>query len=65
MLIRTKMRDVLGFVAREYSEFNIDNRVSPWSTDIRLDFYSEPKRTMFLLKYGEYLGQTPDSLFDD
>ncbi len=56
MLIRTRMREVLGFVARDYEEWNLDNHYN-WEKikDVRLDFYNEPKRTMFLLKYSEYL----------
>jgi hypothetical protein len=54
-MIRTKMRDVLGFVPREYAEWNTEERGEPWSSDIRLDFYDERKRTMFMLKYSEYL----------
>lgn len=55
MLIREKMKVVLGFTVRRHREW-AKNEVSMAPVDsIRLDFYSEPKRTMFLLKYGEYL----------
>lgn len=56
LLIREKMKNVLGFVARDYEEWNLDHHDS-WEKkkDVRLDFYNEPKRTMFLLKYSEYL----------
>ena len=39
------MREILGFTVRR------DTRV------VYLDFYSEPKRTLFLLKYSEYIEQ--------
>lgn len=57
MLIRTKMRAVLGFVVRVHQEWILEpeaDRRYPVSK-ICLDFYDEPKRTMFLLKYSEYL----------
>lgn len=53
MLIRSKMRNVLGFTPREHVEWNEDNWEN--STMIHLDFFDEPKRTMFLLKYSEFL----------
>ena len=55
-LLRSRMKSVLGFVHREYSYWEQGSRGSYLSrTDVRLDFYDEPKRTMFLLKYGEFL----------
>lgn len=56
ILIREKTKTVLGFVARNYEEWNLDHHDS-WEKkqDVRLDFYNEPKRTMFMLKYSEYL----------
>lgn len=55
MLIREKMKVVLGFTVRRHREWRKD-KVSMCPVDtICLDFYNEPKRTMFLLKYGEYL----------
>jgi hypothetical protein len=63
MLIRTKMRHVLGFTVRRHTDW-IDQKVDlkdiRYNTkypekSIHLDFYNEPKRTMFLLKYSEYL----------
>jgi len=55
MLIRSKMRNTLGFVDREYQWYT---HYSGYQTKIYLDFYNEPKRTMFLLKYSEYLDKT-------
>lgn len=55
MLIRSRMRDKLGFVDREHQWYETTRG---YQTQIHLDFYSEPKRTMFLLKYSEYLDKT-------
>jgi len=60
LLIRNRMRSVLGFTSRRYTVWKLDpdfGHKYPKET-IRLDFYNEPKRTMFLLKYSEYLDKT-------
>lgn len=59
VLIRQRTRDVLGFVPREFEEWNTDT-AGYWDKkrDVRLDFYNEPKRTMFVLKYSEYLDKS-------
>jgi hypothetical protein len=53
LLVRSKMRKVLGFTSRIHSEWNA------WAgmriEQIHLDFFSENKYTMFILKYSEYL----------
>jgi hypothetical protein len=49
------MKEKLGFTVREHREWT---QQRGYMTDIRLDFYSEPKHTMFLLKYSEYLDKT-------
>lgn len=59
MLIREKMKVVLGFTVRRHREW-VNFTASPNGKKrpvdfICLDFYNEPKRTMFLLKYGDYL----------
>ena len=62
LLIRSRMRETLGFTPREHVEW-FDSKVEIGSgydtrwrvTNIHLDFYDEPKRLMFLLKYGEFL----------
>lgn len=63
LLVRSKMREVLGFTSRTHEEW-MDSEVhindvsygTKWQiTKIHLDFYSETKRTMFLLKYSEHL----------
>lgn len=82
--LRTKMKDKLGFTAREhttwfvnkdfdreyaaYEEAKLQANVDEMNllltlpperghqrTEIHLDFYSENKRTMFLLKFAEEL----------
>jgi len=47
------MRKVLGFTSRTHSEWDMGviNRIE----QIHLDFFSENKYTMFLLKYSEYI----------
>lgn len=52
VLIRDRMKSKLGFVDREHRWYTLQHG---YQTHICLDFYDEPKRTMFLLKYGEYL----------
>lgn len=64
-LTRNKMRDVLGFTNREHTEWlgywdnaNDQDRLAGnhgYKTSIRLDWYDEAKRTMFLLKYGDWI----------
>ncbi len=60
LLIRNKMKSVLGFTSRTHQEWIRNNKhdFSQCVTTIHLDFYNEPKRTMFLLKYSEYLDKT-------
>ena len=66
LLIRDKMKSVLGFTTRTHEEW-MDSHVeindvrygTKWCLKtIHLDFYSEPKRTMFLLKYSDIIGNT-------
>jgi hypothetical protein len=61
MLIREKMKAVLGFTVRKHTHWT-DDLVPEES--IRLDFYNEPKRTMFILKYSEYLGKSGKTSLD-
>lgn len=61
VLIRQRTRDVLEFVPREFEEWNTDTagyRDKKRDVHVRLDFYNEPKRTMFFLKYSEYLDKS-------
>ena len=53
MLIRERMKDKLGFVNRNHREFE---PLSHSCKDVvMLDFYSEKKRTFFIMKYSELL----------
>lgn len=57
MLIREKMKVVLGFTVRRHRDWilnELNNRREPVEY-ICLDFYDESKRTMFLLRYGDFL----------
>ena len=75
MLVRSKMKNVLGFTVREHTEWT-DVPGNPMSKShtffplverkesIHLDFYNEPKRTMFLLKYSEYLDKSGKTALD-
>ena len=66
LLIRNRMKDVLGFTSRTHQEWfdrDVDCRDVSYGTKYRittihLDFYNELKRTMFLLKYSDYIGKT-------
>ena len=63
LLIRGKMKAVLGFTVRTHEEWiaqEVDIKDVRYGTRFRidtihLDFYNEPKRTMFLLKYGDHI----------
>ncbi len=65
-MVRWKMREVLGFTVREHTEWlgyydNVskeDKKVGRhgYKKSIHLDFYNESQRTMFLLKYGNWIG---------
>lgn len=59
MLIRERMKTKLGFTPREYKDW--DDTIGKWGgwrkNCIMLDFYSEKKRTFFIMKYAEYLNE--------
>lgn len=59
VLIREKMRAKLGFMPRWHEEWvTVDDLGYPMKyakINVCLDFYDEPKRTMFMLKYSEFL----------
>ena len=61
LLIRDKMKETLGFTVRRHREWipahGYDGHGNYVET-INLDFYNEPKRTMFLLKYSDIIGKT-------
>lgn len=52
LLSRDKMRRVLGFTQRNYTD---------WETEVKrfvhLDFFSEKKHTWFLLKYSDFINE--------
>ena len=52
-MVRDKMRRVLGFTVREHQEYNPIN--GHMVSEIHLDFWSPGKRTMFLLKFSEFI----------
>jgi hypothetical protein len=66
LLIRDKMRSVLGFTSRTHQAWKMDPDFGHkyCTTTIHLDFYNEPKRTMFLLKYSEYLDKSGNTELD-
>lgn len=65
LLIRNKMKEVLGFSVRKHEvwfehDVSQDQRNVGYNTKycvhtVHLDFYNEPKRTMFLLKYSDII----------
>lgn len=57
-MLRDKMKKVLGFTVREHKEWvpKMDGGYS--EMQIHLDFYSANKRTMFLLKFSDVIGNT-------
>jgi hypothetical protein len=54
-MLRDKMKRVLGFTVREHNEWIIKPDGGYGEHSIHLDFYSERKYTMFILKFSEYL----------
>lgn len=54
-MLRSKMRSVLGFTVREHKSFVQKPDGGYYEDVIHLDFYSENKRTMFLLKFSEMI----------
>jgi hypothetical protein len=58
LLVRNRMKKVLGFTSRIHrSWISVSGYYTPVET-IQLDFYDEPKRTMFLLRYSDIIGKT-------
>ena len=65
LLLREKSKAKLGFVDREYKDWD-DNmgKYGGWRKNcVMLDFYSEKKRTFFIMKYSDYL--QPEYVKDD
>ena len=61
-MLREKMKRVLGFTVREHNEWIIKPDGGYGDHQIHLDFYSERKRTMFLLKFSEVIGNKDGKL---
>ena len=55
-MLRSKMKNKLGFVSREYKDWDNEN-YKYRKNCVMLDFYSEKKRTFFIVKYSEYLDE--------
>ena len=54
-MVRSRMKTVLGFTTREHREWREDYVSMVPNTMMHLDFFDEPKRTMFLLKYSDFM----------
>jgi hypothetical protein len=52
ILSRDKMKRVLGFTHRSYNDWNTEARHF-----VHLDFFSEKKHTLFLLKYSDFINE--------
>jgi hypothetical protein len=50
MAIKRRMKERLGFLPRSYLEYGRYNK-----NCVMLDFYSEKKRTWFMMKYSDYI----------
>ncbi len=57
-LVREKMKRVLGFTPRLHETW--DARTG-YTIEMHLDFFDEHKRTMFLLKYTNYVTKDCDT----
>lgn len=66
-MLRNRMKETLGFTTREHRAWKVNDQYDSqrnrgedtakgWYADeVHLDFYSQNKRTMFLLKYSEII----------
>ena len=54
-MIRDKMKRTLGFTVREHQAWIPKMDGGYYDLEIHLDFFSENKRTMFLMKFSEIL----------
>ena len=68
-MLRERMKDKLGFTVREHRAYVPGNgqkdelgftNFGYYDEQIHLDFYSEHKRTMFLLKWSEFINGSED-----
>lgn len=51
IMLRSKMRDELGFLPRDYRQWVPKMDGGYWDTVVHIDFYTESARTWFLLKF--------------
>lgn len=58
--LRSKMRSVLGFTIREHREWKPE--LTGYTDQVHLDFYSDNKRTMFLLKFSDLINTVENKL---
>ena len=58
-LLRERMKSRLGFTPREYKDYDKDmGKYGGYRKNcVMLDFYSEKKRTFFIMKYSEYISK--------
>ena len=58
-LLKNGMKQKLGFTYREYKDWDGDiGKYGGWRKNcVMLDFYSEKKRTFFIMKYADYIGK--------
>ena len=65
MMLRSRMQAKLGFTPRAYRDWddNIGTHGGYRKNCIMLDFYSEKKRTFFLMKYSDFI--QPDAYAKD
>jgi len=61
-MLRDKMKKVLGFTVREHKDWIAKPDGGHSEMTIHLDFYSERKYTMFLLKFSEHIGKNHDDI---
>jgi len=58
-LLSSGMKRKLGFTPRTYKDWNNSiGKYGGWRKNcVMLDFYSEKKRTWFIMKYADYIGK--------
>ncbi len=68
-MLRDKMKRILGFTVREHKRWIDEEEIKGdeytagfYRFEIHLDFFSQNKRTMFLMKFSEVLGEQSGKL---
>jgi len=56
-MLRDRMKTKLGFTVREHQEYVPKMSGGYYEQQIHLDFFSESKRTMFLMKFSEIINK--------